>query len=345
MPRLIALLILLLHAAALPAVTCDFDYQLTPPPHGVGLRIMDHEAGTVLIWYPAEVVKAKQITDERDPDRMGFRDYLVAAHYGSDFRNADIADRARYLKEKYQPWYDNGARHIQVSHMLVAIMHAHLNAPALPAKAVIIGTVDPILAERLAGHGLVVVNLQSSLMFQSAEQRKALSASLEQELPKWLGKDVGLKRALIIQEPMENSDIVALADATEARAVIINHRLSNLAPAKALPEPVLAFQTDDTPAASREALAALAEKSLKVVTIPELETALLSAAPYEACARMAFSSKVYQGLHLHHRRILIVAEMLDFLNKRLDLDLALSGTNGPDRKLESQVGLKRSTQP
>lgn len=346
MRHVIAILVLALQATAASAVTCDFDYQLTPAPQAVGLTIQDTPAGAVMIWYPAEPSAFKQVTDEREPNRMNVRDYYVAAKYGATFRDVDLAERSRYLQESYADWYARGARQIQVTHMLVAVLQARVNATRLKAKGAVIGTIDPILAERLAGHGLVVVNLQSSLLFQPKSQRDALAQQLPDALTDWLGDDADKPRALIVQEEMTPDEIASLADLVSAKTIVINHRLAEGERETPVTQTVLAFQTDDTGDASKQALSQLVEKPrLAVVSIPKLESALLSAAPYEACARLAFSKAVYQGWHLHHRRTVIVAEMLNHLEKHLKVDLELTGTNKSNKQLEAEIGLKRQGKP
>lgn len=346
MRQVTALLVLALQATTAWAVTCDFDYQLTPAPQAVGLTIKDTPAGTVMIWYPAAPSAFKQVTDEREPNRMNVRDYYVAAKYGAAFRDVDLAERSRYLQESYADWYARGARQIQVTHMLVAVLQARVNATRLNAKGVVIGTIDPILAERLAGHGLVVVNLQSSLLFQPKSQRDAIAKLAPNELADWLGDDVDKPRGLIVQEEMTPDEIASLADAVSAKTIIINHRLAEGERETPIAQTVLAFQTDDTGDASKKALSQLANKQrLAIVTIPKLESALLSTAPYEACARLAFSNAVYQGWHLHHRRTVIMAEMLNHLEKHLKVELDLSGTNKSNKALEAEIGLERQGRP
>ncbi|AVP99706.1 hypothetical protein C7S18_22130 [Ahniella affigens] len=346
MRHLFAFLILALQINVVRAVTCDFDYELTPPPSAVGLTIRDSSAGPVMIWYPAEPSTFKQVTDERETARMNMSDYFVAARFGAAFKDKPLTDRNRLLRETFNDWYSRGARQIQVTHMMVADMQARIDASRLKAHGVVIGTIDPALGERLAGHGLVVVNLQSSFLSQPKSQREAMVQLLSDSLAEWLGADTDKPRALIIQEEMSPNEIAAMAEAASAKTVIINHRLVAGNLESPIAQSVLAFQTDDTGDASKKSLRQLASKqTLTVINIPKLESALLSAAPYEACARLAFSREVYQGWHLHHRRTVIIAEILSHIEKKLKLDLDLAGTNQPNKALETEIGVTRTNKP
>lgn len=346
MSRILVFLSLLISlcASRTEAVTCDFNYKLTPQPHAVGLRILDTESGPVMLWYPATTKEYVQLTDERDPSRMNLRDYLIAARFGVNFRAADLRERSKYLRSRYQQWFDKGAREIQVAHMLAAVMHAHVDAPSLPAKGVVIGTIDPLTGERMAGHGLIAIGLQSSFLFQDASQRQAIAATLKTQLPNWLGQqELAHKRVLLIQEPMALGELADLAQSVDAAAVIINHHLKPDDKTTALKLPILAFQTDDRTEEDQTALAQIVGASIDVTEIPALETQLLSLAGYEACARMAFSKQIYQGWHLHHRRTLVLADMLTFMNKRLKFDLELKGTNARDPAMDAEIGVTRRT--
>lgn len=326
------------------AVTCDFDYQLTPPPHGVGVRTVPLEPGHAIVWYPAEHSTWEAVTDEREPGRVNLRDYVFMAHWGQGFGQVDLAELVPYMNARYQGWQARGATQVSLTHMMAARMHARIDAPPVAARGVVIGSIDPILAETLAGHGLVVASLVHPILEPEVPPPADLATALARVTATIEGFDA-LPKAWLSSAPQDLAGLATALDAIDVDAITLLHRLDGKAQKVETDAALLAFVGDTGKTTSRAPYKALKAAKSRYVTVTGFEDGIVAVAPYEACARRAFSETVHQGLPLHKRRTATRAMVLEFLEDTLDIDLRLEGTDRTNQALVKEVGFRESKAP
>lgn len=342
LPRILALLAAMAASQA-HAVTCDFDYQLTQPPHGVGVRSVPLPSGHAIVWYPAEHSTWEALTDEREPGRVNMRDYVLMAHWGQGFAETDLAELVPYMNARYQGWQARGATQVSLTHMMAARMHARIDAPAVAARGVVLGSIDPILAETLAGHGLVVASLSHPILEPEAPAPDLAEAW--DKVRETIDGVESMPKAWLSSAPQDVAALAGVLGKEAVKAIVLLHRLEGEAGKHETSARLLAFVGDTGKNAPRTAYRALRATKPRFVTVTGFEDGIVAVAPYEACARRAFAETVHQGLPLHKRRTATRALVLDFLQDALGTSLDLEGTNKPDRALIEEVAFRESARP
>jgi len=349
----IALFLVVLLSVIVPnaaAVTCDFDYELTLPPNGVGLRSIELDTGSdvpnhALIWYPAEHSTAIQITDEREPGRVNMRDYLWLARWGTAFNEIDLGERMPYLLNIYHHWQARGATQVSVTHMMAARMHGRIGAVATPPKGIVLGVIDPVFAETLAGHGLIVVSFAHPIITPQARVAADTLKALVEHAAATIPEFASLPKAWMATGP-ESVDTLQNVDKTLApKAIVLTHSLTGKPAPLTTGATLLMFYSEDLPKDAVAAFKPIKAIDPRFVFVPGFEQGIVTYAPYEACTRKAFANTVYQGMPLHERRVMARALILANLQKALDIDLKLEGTNVVDPAALTKLKIRQDKSP
>ncbi|MBK8284734.1 MAG: hypothetical protein IPK97_07465 [Ahniella sp.] len=285
------------------------------------------------------------MTDEREPGRLNFRDYLWLVKFGEGFNDADLGDRSVYLNTQFSTWYERGATEVSVIHMVSASMHGRLGAKPVEAKGIVFGVVDPVLAETLAGLGLMVVNLNQGILEpQSSPLGEALPAVI-QTIADTIPGYAELPKAWLTTSPQSLEELAVIDTLIDPKAIVLMNEVQGKAKTVKTDAEVLAFYSADLSKESRAAMKAIVSPKPKFAYFPEFETALTALAPYEACARKAYAKEIFQGLHLHKRRIAARATLLNHLRDAMGVELELTGTDKPNPALIAEVGLRTDKTP
>lgn len=343
--RLLMVLMTCTIAHTATAVTCNFDYQIIVPAGGVGVRTIDTADRRFIIWYPSEVSQFVQTTDEREPGRLNMRDYLWLVKFGERFNEADLGERAVYLKSQYKTWYERGATEVSVIHMVSAIMHGRIGAKPVAAKGVVFGVVDPVLAETLAGLGLIVVNLNHGMLDPQSPPLGEAITGVVQTIADTIPGYPDLPKAWLNTSPQSLEELAVIDTLIDPKAIVLMNEVHGKAKTVKTDSSLLAFYSDDLSKEGRTAMKAISAANANFAHFPAYETGLVALAPYEACARKAYAREIFQGLALHKRRIAARAALLGHLQGAMGVKLELTGTDQPDAALIAEVGLRTDKTP